>query len=166
MKTTEPKVEERAALHYAGIRTQVLARQFPKIIPQFIGEVFGWLDKQSIAPSGAPLMRYYVINMKGLMDVEIGVPVESAITGDGRVSACVLPAGKYASLVYTGVKNGIKGNGALLDWGAKQGLVWDRWDDTNGDAFGGRVEFFLDGPEDDPDPAKWDTEVAIRLVDE
>jgi hypothetical protein len=34
-----------------------------------------------------------------------------------------------------------------------------------GEAFGGRVEYLLDGPADDPDPANWKTEVAIKLAD-
>ena len=103
--------------------------------------------------------------MAGKMDVEVGVPVKGALSGDERISAGVLPAGRYASLIYSGVKNGIEGNKALLDWATEQGIVWDRWDDKNGDAFGSRVEFFLTGPDEDPDPANWETEVAIRLAD-
>ena len=44
---------------------------------------------------------------------------------DERVVADILPAGRYASLVYTGIENGIAGNAALLNWGAARGLVWD-----------------------------------------
>ena len=79
--------------------------------------------------------------------------------------ADVLPAGRYASLVYTGIENGITGNRALIEWAAAQGIQWDRWDAELGDAFGGRVECMLDGPEDDPDPANRKTEVAIKLAD-
>ena len=34
-----------------------------------------------------------------------------------------------------------------------------------GDAFGSRVEFFITDPDDEPDPKKWETQVAIRLAD-
>jgi effector-binding domain-containing protein len=165
MKTTEPKLEDRAEQPYMGIRTQVRSEEFKDVIPQLLDEVFTWLGKKGVAPAGAPIMRFHVINMAEKMDVALGVPVAGALPGDGRVSADVLPAGRYASLVYTGVMNGIAGNAALLDWGAQQGLVWDRWDDANGDAFRSRYETFLSGPEDDPDPANWDTEVAIRVAD-
>jgi effector-binding domain-containing protein len=111
-------------------------------------------------------MRFHVINMEANMDIELGVPVAKATPGDDRVSAGVLSAGRYASLVYTGVKNGIKGNAALLDWGAKQGLVWDRWDTDKGDAFGVRFESYLTDPAEEPDQAKWETEVAIKLADD
>jgi hypothetical protein len=53
----------------------------------------------------------------------------------------------------------------LLDWAKSKGLAWDRWDDEKGDAFGGRYESFLTDPAEEPNPAKWDTEVAIRLAD-
>lgn len=166
MTITTPKVDDRGEQPYMGIRTKIPMRAFPETIPRLIGEVFAWLGKQGVKPAGPPLMRYYVINMEGDMDVELGVPVASAAQGDGRVSAGALPAGRYASLVYTGVANGVAGNKALLDWAAASGLALDRWDDPGGDAFRSRVEYFLDGPDDDPDPAKWKTEVAIKLADD
>jgi hypothetical protein len=139
--------------------------KFKKVIPEFIDELFAWLDKQGVQPAGAPFMRYHVINMAGNMDVELGVPVASALPGDGRIAPGVIPAGRYASLVYSGV-SGIKGNKALLEWAAKNNIKWDRWEDQNGDAFRSRVEYFLTDPAEQPDRKKWETEVAIRLADE
>src|SRR5205814_9807599 len=123
--------------------------------------VFAWLKKEGVRPAGAPFIRYHVINMTGNMDIELGVPVASALAGDGRVAAGVLPAGRYASLTYTGVKLGIEANRALLDWGAAKGLKWDTFAAENGDGFGARYESFLTDPADEPDQAKWETEVAI-----
>ena len=160
------KLEDRTEQHYVGIRTEVPMKALRKAIPQLHGEVFAFLDKQGLTPAGAPFVRYHVIDMVALLDVEMGVPVASPISGDGRVSPGVLPAGQYAVLVYTGVRNGIKGNKALLDWGAEQGLVWDRYASDRGDGFGARIESFLTDPADEPNQAKWETEVAIRLADE
>jgi len=114
---TEPKLEDRTEQQYVGIRTQVPPSKFKQIIPQFLDELFTWLGKQSIAPAGAPFMRYHVINMAGDMDVELGVPVASAVQGDGRIAPGVIPAGRYATLVYSGV-TGIAGNKALIEWAA------------------------------------------------
>jgi effector-binding domain-containing protein len=164
--SSAPTIEERTEQPYMGIRTQVTMRQMAEAIPQLLDEVFAWLAKQSIQPSGAPFMRYHVIDMAAKLDVELCVPVASTMPGDSRVSAGMLPAGRYASLVYTGVKRGIEGNKALLDWGAGQGLAWDRWVAEKGDAFGGRIERYLTDPDEEPDPAKWKTEVAIRLADD
>jgi effector-binding domain-containing protein len=163
---TEPKLDERPDQHYMGIRTQVPMQQLGTVIPQLNGEVFAWLNKQGEAPAGAPFIRYHVIDMADNMDIELGVPVANAIAGDERVRPGVFPAGRYGALVYTGVQNGMQGNKALLDWGAEQGIVWDTYQSDKGDGFGARYESFLTEPEDEPDMAKWETEVAIRLADE
>jgi len=52
----------------------------------------------------APFIRYHVIDIAAQMDVELGVPLASALSGDERVSAGIIPAGGYASPVYNGVK--------------------------------------------------------------
>ena len=149
-----------------GIRTQVSMEEMGSgLIPRLHGEVMAWLEKHGVAPDGPPFMRYHVINMLGKMDIELGWPVASALPGNGRVAAGAIPAGRYASLIYTGIMNGIAGNKALLDWGAEQGLVWDTYASNQGDGFGARYESYLTDPADEPDMAKWETEVAIRLAD-
>jgi hypothetical protein len=161
---TEPKLEERAEQPYVGIRTNCAMRELPTVIPQTLGVLFAWCGERGVAPAAAPFIRYHVIAMEGTLEIELGVPNATALPGEGRVAAGVLPAGRYATLVYTDVTKGIPANRALLDWGAAQGLVWDKWETERGDGFGARLESFLTRPEDEPDPAKWETEVAIRLV--
>lgn len=164
--TTEPKVETRAAQTYVGIRSQVPMSDFGKVIPQSLDEIFAWLSQNGITPSGAPFIRYYVINMNDDMHIELGVPVVNAVAGSDRIQAGVLPAGDYASLVYTGDENGIAGNKALLDWVSEKGLTLDTYDSEHGDGFGSRVEFFLTDPDDEPNPSNWQTEVAMQLADD
>jgi effector-binding domain-containing protein len=165
MKITEPKLEGRTEQPYMGIRTQVPMSQFKKIIPQFLDELFAWLGKQAVEPVGAPFIRYHVINMAGNMDVELGVPVAAVVPGDDRVAPGMIPAGRYATLIYSGV-TGIKGNKALLDWAVRNDIAWDRWDDEHGDAFRARVEFFLTDPAEEPDKKKWKTEVVIKVAED
>jgi effector-binding domain-containing protein len=165
LTTTEPKLDNRPEQPYVGIRKVVTMQEMGSgLIPQLIGEVFGWLGQEGIEPEGAPFMRYYVIDMATNMDVEIGVPVSKPVTGDDRVKPGVLPAGRYASLIYTDVTKGYEGNGVLIGWAEKNNIQWDRWDDPKGDAFRSRYEIFIDGPEDDPDPTNWRTEVAIKVA--
>jgi effector-binding domain-containing protein len=161
----QTKLVDRPAQTTVGIRKQVPMKAFKKVIPQLLSEVFAWTQQQGVTPVGPPFMRFHVINMAGSMDVELGVPVAPGVAGDNRVTRGALPAGRYASLVYTGVRNGIKANAALLDWGAAQGLTWDRHDTAAGDAFAGRYESYLTDPNEEPDPKKWQTEVAIRVTD-
>ena len=165
MIAREARLEERDAQEYVGIRTQVPHTMLPTVIPQYIDEVIAWLGTQGVEPNGAPFIRYYVIDMDAELDIEVGWPVATALEGNGRIQGGVLPAGCYATLIYTGVENGIKGNGALIEWAQDNGVEWDRWDDEKGDAFRSRVEFFLTNPDDEPNPEKWGTEVAILVRD-
>lgn len=162
---SQPKIEERSAQPYVGISTQTTMAELGAVIPRLHDEVLGWLESKGLAPSGPPFIRYHVIDMARELEVTLAWPVARNLEGDGLIAAGSLPAGRYGSLVYTGIENGIAGNGALLEWGAEQGLNWDTFASEKGDGFGARYESFLTGPDDEPDPAKWETEVAIRLAD-
>jgi effector-binding domain-containing protein len=163
---TEPKIGDRPEQRYMAIRTQVTMQELGPTIPQKLAEVFAWLAHQNIAPSGAPFVRYLVIDMEALLEIEIGVPIATPLPGDDRISAGILPAGRYASLVYSGIDIAIKANWALLKWAEEKGLVWDAHKTEKGDAFGARLESFLTNPDEEPDQAKWETEVAIKLAEQ
>jgi effector-binding domain-containing protein len=163
---TEPQLEDRREQPYMAIRAQATMHDMPAVLPQLLGEVFAWLDRQSVPPAGPPFIRYLVIDMAARLDIELGVPVATALSGNDRIIADVLPAGRYATLIYIGVQNGIAANAALLDWGAQQGIAWQKWPTARGDAWGARIEFYLTNPDIAPDRAQWATEVAIRLADE
>jgi effector-binding domain-containing protein len=166
VKTTEPKLDNRPEKHYVGIHAETDASELGSdLIPKLIGEVFQWLGKNGVEPDGGPFMRFNIINMPGLLDIEIGIPVATPVKGDGRVNAGVLPAGQYASLIYWDVTQGEAGNKVLIDWAKDKGLEWDHWEDPKGDAFRSRYEIYIDGPQEDPDPTKWRTEVAIKVAD-
>ena len=164
---TEPKVEYRKEQPYVGIRSLVTMETFGGIIPQHMDEVFAWLKERGIAPAGAPIIRYHVIDMAAHMDIEIGVPVATAVTGNGRINVGMLPAGRYASLVYTGDYSGLyEANGVLIQWARDNGISWDVQETERGDAFGSRYESYITDPGEEPDSSKWQTEVAIKLADE
>lgn len=163
---TEPRLEERPAQPYVARRTLATMQELGTVIPQEHQRVYAWLRQHGITPAGAPFIRYRVIDMMAQLDIELGVPVASAVTGDDDIVADALPAGRYATLIYTDVRRGVEANAALLEWGARQGLVWDSWTAENGEGFGARLETFLTDPQEEPDLAKWQTEVAIRVADE
>ena len=160
---SKPIVEDRREQPYVGIRTQLPMGKMRTVIKQLLAEVSAWMKRRGIKPAGPPFTRFHVINMAATMDIEVGFPVANAVQGDDRVSAGLIPAGRYASLIYTG--NGIKANGVLLEWAAAQGIQWDRWEVGAGDAFGARIETYLNNPGESPKPEKWKTEVAIRMAD-
>ena len=75
-----------------------------------------------------------------------------------------LPAGTYASLLYTGhYDNLMEVNAVLIGWAAHKGIVWDSTETAEGEAFAARVETYFDPPVGDPNT--WRTEVAIRVRD-
>ncbi len=157
---SEPKIEQRTELPYLGIRMTTPWQNLPTVIPNAIGEVFGYLGQQGIQPRGAPLIRYHVIDMERELDVEIGVPVESASGGNGQIKAGSLPAGRYASLIHVGpYPELVQANARLLDWIRAQGARTDSHATPEGEEFASRFEAYLSEPEEKPER----TEVAIKL---
>src|SRR5262249_871101 len=123
---SELRVDERAEQPYLAVRSQVPMADLPKVIPEGIAEVHGWLMEHGIRPAGGPFVRYHVIKMPGMLDISVGWPLATAATGNGRIAAGVLPAGRYASLIYTGNYPGVmEATAALLKWGVEQELAWD-----------------------------------------
>ena len=159
-----PRLDYRSEQPYMGIRKQVPMKGMFQVVDKQIKELFKWVNQAGIQPAGPPFLRYHVIDMAGEMDIEVGIPVAAALPGDEVVSAGVLPAGRYASLVYSG--NGLTGNKTLIEWARANGLAWDRWDDEKGDAFRSRYESYLTDPKVEPRKTKWEIEVAIKLAEE
>ncbi len=160
----EPRIDERPEVHLLGIRDEVAMADLGGVIPRLLDELTAWLEQHSVA-SRKPLVRYHAIDPeRSTVDVTIGVVTDAgAHTGDERVVPEVLLAGRYASLVYAGLE-GAAANAVLVRWAEANDVRWDRWDGDRGDTFATRVEHLLTGPDDDPDPAAWLTEVAIRIA--
>ena len=161
---TRPKIETREEQHTLGIRKPVPMSELPKIIPAYTREVFTYLRAKNIAPAGPPFLRFHVIEMPGRLDVEIGVIVPKGAEGEGEIVSGAIPAGEYATLIYTGL-DGYHASKTLMEWAQKNGVKWDEWKGPHGDAFRSRVELSLIDPADEPNPDKWETLVAIKIAD-
>lgn len=160
---TNPKVEERPGRPYAGIRARVTMEELSSAVPPLWPEVFGWLGQRGAEPAGPPFLRYYIVEMDGELEVEAGVPTAASVAGDGRVAPGLLPAGRYAVLVHTGSPEGlVAATAELLRWGAEQGLSWQ----ADGERWGGRIEWYLTDPAQEPDRGKWRTEVAFLVAND
>jgi effector-binding domain-containing protein len=134
-----------------------------KVVSRIADELNTWVEENKIKTSGPPFLRYHVIDMRGFMDISYCVPVRKALPDVGDVKADVLPAGRYASLIYSG--GGISGNRFLIEWVRVQGMDFDRWDTEQGDNFRSRYETYLTDPKIEPRKSKWQIEVAIKLAD-
>ncbi len=160
----EPQIDERKEQPYMGIRVQTPMKGMGIVLTKLFKEINKWAAKNGVEPAGPPFHRFYVIDMEGDMDLEVGIPVATPLPGDERVHPAVLPAGRYASLIYTG--SGYTGNKTLVEWARDKGIKWDRWDDPKGDAFRSRYEAYLTDPKIEPRKTKWEVEVAIKLADD
>lgn len=161
---SEPKIDYRQEKYYLGIRVQTPMKGMFQVADKLFTELRSWLKQQQIEATGAPFLRYHVIDMKGEMDIEVGIPVPEMSAGNERISAGQLPAGRYASVIYTG--HGLTGNKKLIGWATANNISWDRWDDPKGDAFRSRCETYLTDPKVEHRKSKWEIEVAIKLADE
>ena len=159
----KPKIDKRPKQTYMGIRTIAPFKGMSKEITRIADQLNTWVDENKVKTSGPPFLRFHVIDMRGFMDISFCVPVRKALPNDDDVKADFIPAGRYASLVYSG--GGISGNRALIEWVRAQGLDFDRWDTEQGDNFRGRYETYLTDPKVEARKSKWKIEVAIRLMD-
>jgi effector-binding domain-containing protein len=162
---TEPKVEERKAQPYVAVRSQIMMSEVYTLSAQF-GEVFGWLASKGIQPVGAPFYRYRTIDLVSKMEMDVGVPVATSVTTDGRIVADILPAGRYATIVYTGPYDGVgASHQVLFNWATKNGIAWDMSKTGTSGRWGAFLEIYPTDPTKEPNPAKWQTELAFKLAD-
>ncbi|MBD8529216.1 MULTISPECIES: GyrI-like domain-containing protein [unclassified Massilia] len=155
----QPRIEMRPERPYVGTRAVIAMRDFEQEIPAMTATVSHWLDARHVRPAGPPFLRYHAIDMPERMDVELGMPTDHAHDATGQVESRLLPAGRYAVLLYTGVRNGVSANRELIDWIAAQGEHIAQ----EGQVFQARYETFLTDAEAEPDQQRWRIEVAIGV---
>jgi effector-binding domain-containing protein len=159
-----PVVMERAEQPYVSFRGRVRTGGFGEIADR-IPELFGWLAARGTEPLGGPFLRYNLIAPQGEFDVEAAVPVAVAPNPEGDVRSGVVPAGKYATVTHFGHPDQLFGvTSALLAWAREQGLAWDMNEAADGEHWVGRLETYKTDPRVEPDPHKWETELAFRLL--
>jgi effector-binding domain-containing protein len=125
-----------------------------------LGEVFRaivhYLDTLGEAPSDAPFVAYYNMDMQDL-DIEAGFPVGCPLPGNAEIQASVIPAGLYVICHYTGVYQGLaQGYEALSQFAAEQGYA------PSGVAY----EWYLSKPEVPPEERKTDIVFPVTYIGE
>jgi effector-binding domain-containing protein len=132
-------------------------------VDKLLKELRSWVKAHGIADEGPFFLRYHVIDMEGMMDIEVGFIVQETQEGDDRVKPNVLPMGRYISLTYE--RYAMRGNKALIGWIKENNIRIDRWDDKEGDAFACRYEAYLTDYRVEPRKKAWKVELAIKLAD-
>ncbi|HUE99959.1 MAG TPA: GyrI-like domain-containing protein [Anaerolineales bacterium] len=164
---TEPHLERRKRQHYVAIRMAVPI-PFGKYLQPAWDEVYDWLQCKDIKPSGPALIRYLTTDMSKELDIDVGFTVDKAVKGDDRIAAAFLPAGRYATLLYTGPYRGkgiFKATVALLTWAKENKVKWNVTKKKGVEWWNGRTEFYFSDPAVDKDPSRFKTELAFLLAD-
>jgi len=125
-------------------------------IPAAVGRIFQAVDhvmrRQGAARAGSPFARYH--SFGDVVDLEAGLPVASPILPEGEVTPSELPGGPAAIAVHAGPYEGLGATyQAIETWLANTGRT----------ASGGPWEIYLTDPSEEPDPARWLTEVIYPL---
>ena len=162
--TREPYIIVRPLVLTMGIRIRTPMRGMHPTADKLRKELDRWFAVRGIQSSGNGFLRLHVIDMEGLMDIEVGLPVSEVLAGDERVRSSELPAGNYACLSFLG--HGLLGNKALLQAMKDHNWVADRWDDPHGDGFACRCETALTDRHLFPLKKSWEIEVSIKLKGE
>ena len=164
---TRPGLEYRSEKYYVAIRKQV-SIPFGELLPPLWGEVGAWLAGKGMAPSGVPFIRYLTTDMAKKLDIEVGFPVVTAVPGDERISAGVIPAGRYATLVYSGPYDNeglVNATAGLLAWAEANHITWQTSIRDQIEWWEARYEFYLTNPAEEPDSQKWQTELAFLVAE-
>ena len=151
--TTEPQISERPAQPYLGLRREVTDGVSAAVDGAF-PELFQRLSAAGVQPAGPPFIRFLAVDDEGdPTELELAVPVDADAATDA------LPAGRYATLVHVGPYRSdtqpdlAVARAVLQDWAEREGLT-----------VSGYLEHYRIGPVEEPDYAKWETELAF-LVD-
>jgi effector-binding domain-containing protein len=156
-------MEYRHEQPYVAVRTQV-GIPFGELLPGLWGEAMALLTGKGITPSGPPFIRYLITDMDKKLDIEVGFPVATVVAGNDRVSAGVLPAGRYAVLSYFGpYENLVAVTTEFLAWAEKNAIVWQTSTSDGIEWWVGRLEWYPTDPAKEPDPQKWQTELAFLV---
>jgi len=138
---------------------------FDAVIGATMDAMFAAVKAKSLEAVGPAFFKYNIVNMPDL-EIEFGVPVAAAPASDRQLVSGTLPAGRYAQTTYWGhYDNLMDVNAILIGWAREKGIVWDATTASDGDHFAARFEIYPNSPEEEPDPNKWETTVAIKIKD-
>ncbi len=138
----------------AMIHLTVTLEEMQKVFGPTIGELMSTLAAQGIAPVG-PVFAHHLRGPTDTFDFELSVPINMLVVAAGRVQPGEWPAMRVARTIYHGPYEGLpEAWGGFMDW-----------IETEGHAPGPDLyECYLSGPDSDPAPVTWRTELNRPLA--
>ena len=157
-------IVEKPERSYLGIRFKTPFDGMFALVTKALKELRKWSKENSLSEEGPYFLRYYLTDMKGMMDVEVGLMTNSGLVGQGRIKSGSLPKGRYATLVYSG--NGLRGNQALMKWGKDHGITFDPLVVGEAESYTCRYEAYLTDYRTEPRKLLWKIELSIKIADD
>ncbi len=136
-----------------SIRGRTTADRISSTIEEYLGEVFKYVGENGGQFAGPPFTRYHQV-VGEEVDVEVGVPVSSALPGSGRVRAGELPGGEVVSTVHVGPYERLPEAGEALS-------AWVK--DNRREAAGANLVIYLTNTMEVQNAEEWRTEVITPL---
>lgn len=133
----------------ATVRVQCKPSEIAQQLAVILPEVMGYLQREGLAPAGAPFARYHSFGEEEI-DLEAGIPVRAHIKGNARVKPSTLPGGELVSGNHWGPYEDLpRTHAEVADWLAAQGFS----------AQGGPWEVYWTDPGLERNPAKLRTQI-------
>jgi effector-binding domain-containing protein len=148
-----PRIVQVEAQAAAVLRVTVPRDRVADVMGPGLDRVKAAVAAQGLVPTG-PWFAHHLCMDPEVFDFEIGVPVDAPVPPGGEVVPGGLPAGRVARTEYRGPFEGLFSAWREFDaWVAAEGLTprADLW------------EVYLSGPDTDPDPMSWRTELNRPL---
>lgn len=150
-----PYITHADPVQAAVIRFDIPRAEIMHVMGPGMAELMSTAAAQDIGPAGR-CYSYHFRMQPDRFDFEIGVPVSSPVAPAGRVQPGALPAARVARAVLHGPYDGLPDAwGQLMAWIEAQGLR----------KAPGLWEVYVSGPDLDPDPSSWRTELNQPLTD-
>lgn len=165
---SEPKIERRKKQKYVAIRMAVPI-PFGRYLQPAWNELYEWMMNKDIKPAGPAIICYLTTDMSKELDIDVGFTVDKAVKGEENIIADYLPAGHYATLLYTGPYKGkgiYKATVALLEWAKENKIKWDTSKKKGVERWNGRVEYYFSDPATEKDPKNFKAELAFLMKPE
>ncbi len=150
-------------LNAAVIHLAIPRDEMQQEMPRAIDELLSVISAQKMVPAG-PLFAHHLKLSEERFDFEAGFPVRSPIAEKGRVKPGALPEADVARSVYEGEYEGLFA--AWEEFGARLESELGTQMKKRGLRPGETIwEHYLIGPETEPNPTKWRTELNQPLVE-
>jgi effector-binding domain-containing protein len=145
----EIEIKELEAQKGVAIREKTTAKELGSVMPGLYPEVLAYLEKKGVRPAG-PSFGVYHTYTEDEVDFQAGFLVTDPVEGEGRIEAIILPGGRAAVTTHVGPYTTIgKAHEAMDEF------VHGKEHEHRGSPW----EVYVVGPGDEPDSAKWRTEV-------